>query len=193
MAGEGDGGRRTDWASRPIQQAGGLRSPAHEGFRLPALTGVRHGLCWRAVSPDDTSEPNVIPPRRAQREEPRYLEFFECFDDGRFFEAHEVLEVLWLRQRGQPDADFYKALIQIAGAFVHFGKRRYAPGAALLRTAHRHLARYPVTCHGLAVDEARALIEHWLQAFATGEGEPCLPERPRLPFQGGENPEGNSV
>ena len=32
-----------------------------------------------------------------------YLGYFECFNQQLFFEAHEVLEVLWLGRRGQAD------------------------------------------------------------------------------------------
>jgi len=41
--------------------------------------------------------------------DPRYLGYFECFNRQCFFEAHEVLEALWLPQRqGGPTALFTK-------------------------------------------------------------------------------------
>src|SRR5262245_52833141 len=48
-----------------------------------------------------------------------FLGYIECFNRQLYFEAHEVLEQLWLPQRSGPDGDFYKGLIQLAGAFVH--------------------------------------------------------------------------
>ena len=48
-----------------------------------------------------------------------YLGYFECFNRQLFFEAHEVLEELWLAQRDGPKGAFYKGLIQLAGAFVY--------------------------------------------------------------------------
>ena len=65
--------------------------------------------------------------------EPGYLGFFECFNQQRYFEAHDVLESLWLdrrRTRGETDpcCSYFKGLIQVAGAFVHLQKQRARPG-----------------------------------------------------------------
>jgi|SRR6266404_1747842 len=75
--------------------------------------------------------------------DPHYLGFFDCFNEGRFYEAHEVLETLWLGERQGPNASFYKGLIQLAGAFVHLQKSRAQPAASLLRLARTNLERYP--------------------------------------------------
>ena len=47
-----------------------------------------------------------------------YHGFFECFNRGEFYEAHDVLEQLWLADKEGPKGKFYKGLIQLAGAFV---------------------------------------------------------------------------
>ena len=47
------------------------------------------------------------------------LGWLECFNSGEFYEAHDVLEDLWLEERETLNANFYKGLIQLAGAFVH--------------------------------------------------------------------------
>jgi hypothetical protein len=59
---------------------------------------------------------------------PCYQGFFRCFNEGRYYEAHDVLEHLWLGARGESNAVFYKGLIQIAGAFVHLQKQYLRPG-----------------------------------------------------------------
>ena len=51
-----------------------------------------------------------------------YLGYFACFNRGWFYEAHDVLEELWLANRTGPNYAFYKGLIQLAGAFVHLQK-----------------------------------------------------------------------
>ena len=94
--------------------------------------------------------------------DPRYLAFFQCFNDEHFFEAHEVLEPLWLEERGRPKAAFYKGLIQLAGAFVHLQKhfqhplhakhsKRLAPAVRLFRLAETNLAKFGRRHHGLDV------------------------------------------
>jgi predicted metal-dependent hydrolase len=92
---------------------------------------------------------------------PNYLGYFECFNSRRFFEAHDVLEVLWLDVRREPVGDFYKALIQLAGAFVHLQKRRPGPAVALLRLSRTRLAPYPRVHEGLNLAEVRGLIADW--------------------------------
>src|SRR6266481_2267120 len=41
----------------------------------------------------------LIEPFHGQELDARYLGYFACFNQGRFFEAHEVLEDLWLADR----------------------------------------------------------------------------------------------
>ena len=55
-----------------------------------------------------------------------YVLFFSIFNAGDYFEAHDVLEHLWL-ERKDANAIFYKGLIQIAGGFVHLRKHFLRP------------------------------------------------------------------
>jgi hypothetical protein len=55
-----------------------------------------------------------------------YLGYFTCFNAGQYYEAHDVLEHLWLGCR-DANAQFYKGLIQVAGAFVHLQKQHTRP------------------------------------------------------------------
>ena len=93
--------------------------------------------------------------------DPHYLAYFHCFNRQLFYEAHDALEELWLVDRHGPDGDFYKGLIQLAGAFVHAQKNRSGPAGALLRLARAHLEKYP-PIH-LQLDRAAvcALIANW--------------------------------
>ena len=83
---------------------------------------------------------------------PYYLGFFHCWNEQQYYEAHDVLEQLWLNTES-PDADFFKGLIQAAGAFVHLQKRfehpshakhsrRLPPAVRLFRLAERNLANF---------------------------------------------------
>lgn len=98
----------------------------------------------------------------AQNYDPRYLSYFDCFNQQRFFEAHEVLEALWLPQRDGPNGPFYKGLIQLAGAFVHWQKNRPGPAAALFKLAQTHLRKYPATHEGLSVKNVLVMTDEWL-------------------------------
>ncbi len=116
--------------------------------------------------------------KRRSREErdvgafsPNYVAFFEAFNSGHFFEAHEVLEVLWLKERANPDGNFFKGLIQVAGAFVHVRKSRRGPAIALLNLAQDHLVRYPSIHNGLNVKDllvALAACQRKLESASDG-------------------------
>jgi len=115
-----------------------------------------------------------------------YLGYFYCFNRQLFYEAHDVLEDLWLADRKGPDGDFYKGLIQLAGAFVHLQKYRLQPSAALFRLARQNLEKYPLQHHQLDLMVVRQQIEFWLYQLEQGEFQinPLTPSRtPQLVLQ----------
>jgi predicted metal-dependent hydrolase len=81
--------------------------------------------------------------------DPRYTGYFACFNAQKYYEAHDVLENLWLEEAGDNHL-FFKGLIQLAGAFVHLQKqaarpdhpkdgRRMRPAVRLFQLAARNL------------------------------------------------------
>jgi hypothetical protein len=98
----------------------------------------------------------------------RYLGFFQCFNRQLYFEAHEVLEDLWLPDRRGPNGDFYKGLIQLAGAFVHLQKNRLRPSAALFRLAQANFEKYPARHERLNLAAVQILIGGWLIQLEKG-------------------------
>jgi predicted metal-dependent hydrolase len=116
----------------------------------------------------------------------RYLGYFECFNRQLFFEAHEVLEDLWLPGRNGPNGNFYKALIQLAGAFVHLQKNRLRPSAALLKLAQTNLDPYPARHEQLNLEGVRLLIHGWLVQLERGAfavNPLTVQNRPQLALQ----------
>jgi len=91
-----------------------------------------------------------------------YLGYFECFNGGLFFEAHDVLEELWLADKAGPNYSFHKGLIQLAGAFVHLQKNRLRPAAALFKLARTNLEKYPAVHERLDLRVVLELIADWL-------------------------------
>jgi predicted metal-dependent hydrolase len=103
-----------------------------------------------------------------------YLGWFACFNRGQFYEAHDVLEELWLADRHGPNGNFYKGLIQFAGAFVHLQKDcakypRLRPAAALFTLAEENFRPYPATHQRLDLDAVRALITDWRGRLQSGD------------------------
>jgi hypothetical protein len=83
---------------------------------------------------------------------PYYRAFFRCWNEQHYYEAHDVLEQVWLKTTTtSEDAQYFKGLIQAAGAFVHLQKqfehpthpkhgRRLGPAVRLFRLAEKNLA-----------------------------------------------------
>lgn len=110
---------------------------------------------------------------------PFYRAFFRCWNDQRYYEAHDVLEQLWLNNES-PDADFFKGLIQAAGAFVHLQKRfehplhathsrRLPPAVRLFRLAERNLSSFTPRHHGLDVTALCRLLNSYADQIVASE------------------------
>jgi predicted metal-dependent hydrolase len=107
-----------------------------------------------------------------------YLGYFDCFNRQLFYEAHDVLEELWLADRHGANGAYYKGLIQLAGAFVHLQKQRLQPAAALFKLARANIEKYPPTHESLDTQVVINLIDNWLARLDAVEFKvnPLTPE-----------------
>jgi uncharacterized protein len=103
------------------------------------------------------------------------LGFVEHFNRQAYFEAHDVLEELWLKNRGQ-HRDFYKGLIQTAVAFLKLEQGKLDPAMRLAQRAASHLEKYRPTCEQVDVDE----VLKWLYGIARGQNVLAQGVPPRL-------------
>ena len=119
--------------------------------------------------------------------DPHLAGYFECFNSGRYYEAHDVLEDLWLRQgKDHPDCAFHKGLIQLAGAFVHLRLqhlhpdhpkhgRRLAPALRLFTLAIKNLRPYAPLHLGTDVFGAIGLAESHSKRLQDAGANPWSP------------------
>jgi predicted metal-dependent hydrolase len=105
---------------------------------------------------------------RGRELDAHYLGYFDCFNRQLFYEAHDVLEDLWLADKYGANGNFYKGLIQLAGAFVHLQKNRLRPSAALFKLALANLEKYPTTHEQLNLAAVQQLIAGWLFQLEKG-------------------------
>lgn len=116
---------------------------------------------------------------QGQGQDAHYLGYFACFNQGLYYEAHDVLEELWLADRQGLNYSFYKGLIQFAGAFVHLQKDRLRPSAALFKLAQTNLLKYPARHERLDVSAVLQLIALWLERLeSSGFAVNPLPVNP---------------
>ena len=102
------------------------------------------------------------------RFDPRYLSFFEEFNRQRYFEAHEVLEGLWLETRDSR-REFYKALIQVAAVFLKLQQEKPAPAQRLAARALSHLEAFRPRCEGVDLEP----VAKWLRDVIDGRSVPA--------------------
>jgi predicted metal-dependent hydrolase len=120
------------------------------------------GLYLGPVSHKSARIAAMIESFRGQELEAHYLGYFDCFNRQLFYEAHDVLEDLWLPDRHGMNGNFYKGLIQLAGAFVHLQKNRLRPAAALFKLALANLGKYPGEHKQLDLRKVQLLAQNWL-------------------------------
>ena len=124
---------------------------------------------------------------RAGEIDPCYAAYFQCFNEQRYYEAHDVLEHLWLKGRDENYA-FYKGLIQLAGAYVHLQKqflrpdhpkdgRRLRPAARLFDLANANLQSYRPRHLSLDLEMVCALCDK-VAAAIVASGARVNPWRP---------------
>lgn len=95
----------------------------------------------------------------------RIRDGLRLFNERFFFEAHEVLEDVWHRDRG-PSRLFLQGLIQLCAGFHHFQNGNPRGAAELLQRGSDKMRKYPAEYLGLEagrlltdVDACRERIE----------------------------------
>ena len=107
-----------------------------------------------------------------QTYEPKYLEGIGHFNAGRFFEAHDAWEAVWMDYRGR-SRRFYQGLIQMAVSLHHFGNGNIRGAIKLYAGSREKLEEY-LPRH-MGVDVA-GLLERFARCCAAivpaGSGDP---------------------
>ena len=88
-------------------------------------------------------------------------EAVRLFNETHFFEAHEVLEDVWRKERGDSRL-FLQGLIQLCAAFHHFQNRNFRGAAELLERGRAKVRRYPDGYLGLDTRGLLADVDSFL-------------------------------
>ena len=112
------------------------------------------------------------PSTKAQALDPRFVEFIRLYNAHLFYESHEVLEDLWLDDRG-PDRLFYQGLIMFSTSFLHLEKGNLSAFAKLLVSARAKLISYEEHHLGLDLRVVRGSINDWGERL--GRHSPITP------------------
>ncbi|MEO0453088.1 MAG: DUF309 domain-containing protein [Verrucomicrobiota bacterium] len=128
-----------------------------------------------------------------------YIGYFRCFNEQLYYEAHDVLEELWLDQpKNKGHYLFYKGLIQVAGAFVHMRLnylypnhhahgQRLAPAYRLIERSTELLQEFLPVCMDLNVDALCQMTQAYAKTLLEDQFKvnPWHPEKaPQIQLEG---------
>ncbi len=82
----------------------------------------------------------------------------EAIRAGKYFEAHEELELAW-RAAAPQERDFYQGLVHVAVAWYQAGRSRPVATASQLEKAARRLAPFAPEHRGVDVADLLAQVE----------------------------------
>ncbi len=82
----------------------------------------------------------------------------DLFNQGRYFDAHEELELAWKEDAG-PGRDLYRAILQIAVAYLQIERDNYRGAMKMFLRVQQWLAPLPPTCRGVDVADLRRNAE----------------------------------
>lgn len=84
------------------------------------------------------------------------------FNEGKFYESHEEIEVIWLKSEGEEKL-FLQALIITAGGFCHIKKSRFYPAYKALSKAILKFSQCQKTFFGLDINQLKVSLIEWVQ------------------------------
>jgi predicted metal-dependent hydrolase len=90
---------------------------------------------------------------------------------GRYFEAHEELELVW-RAAAPEERDFYQGLVHVAVAWYQAGRGKPVATERQLEKALRRLAAYEPEHCGVDVARLRAQLAELLETLDLGGRQP---------------------
>ncbi|HUG34175.1 MAG TPA: DUF309 domain-containing protein [Anaerolineales bacterium] len=85
---------------------------------------------------------------------PQAAEGLRLFNAGKYFEAHEALEIAWLDERGRV-RDLYRGILQVGVAYLHITRGNYDGAVKVYGRSLRWLKDWADVCRGIRVEELR--------------------------------------
>ena len=102
-----------------------------------------------------------------------YLRGIALFNEGKFFDAHEVLEDVW--RAAHEEKKIWQGLVQVAVALHHHSTGNYVGMRSVLLRAMKNLAGHPKNFHDIQIPHLLESLTQWLEAFDNSQPLPSLP------------------
>jgi rubrerythrin len=83
---------------------------------------------------------------------PQAAEGLHLFNEGKYFEAHEALEIAWLEEKGKV-RELYRGILQIAVVYLHATRHNYNGVIKVYGRSQKWLKDWPAVCRGVDVGQ----------------------------------------
>jgi hypothetical protein len=89
---------------------------------------------------------------------PRARQGILLFNEGRYFAAHEELEIAWRQERGRI-RQLYQGILEAGVAYLHLQRRNLAGAQKVFTRSMRWLREWPEVCRGTDIGQLRRDLE----------------------------------
>ena len=86
--------------------------------------------------------------------DPRVIKGIQLFNQKKFFDAHEELELAW-RDEAQPIRDLFRGILQIGVAYYHIQHRNFIGAQKMFIRAEKWLLPYSGFCLGINIEKLK--------------------------------------
>ena len=93
---------------------------------------------------------------------PQAAEGLRLFNAGKYFEAHEALEIAWLEEKGRV-RDLYRGILQVGVAYLHITRSNYNGAVKVYGRSLKWLKDWADVCRGIQVEELRKDAAHAME------------------------------
>jgi rubrerythrin len=85
---------------------------------------------------------------------PLAIEGMKLFNEKKFFDAHEELEIAWNEEKGKV-RQLYQGILQMAVTYLHITRANYDGAVKVYVRSMRWLKDWPAACRGIQVGQLR--------------------------------------
>lgn len=93
---------------------------------------------------------------------PLAIEGMKLFNEGKYFDAHEELEIAWNEEKGRV-RELYQGILQVSVTYLHITRANYQGAVKVYIRAMRRLKGWPEVCRGIQVEQFKKDAEIVMQ------------------------------
>lgn len=107
-----------------------------------------------------------------------YIRFFEKFNEGEYYECHDLLEAIWLEDR---ENRFLQGLLQLAVGIYHYEYGNVKGARLMFKSALRYIQKYRPFYWGVDLEQINSYL-HSLLHFLPEQDKISLEEAKENPL-----------